>query len=119
MGIVRIHGMSFFGYHGVYPAEKELANNFVVDAEFVWDTAKAASNDNLNDALNYVELYSIVESIVTKLRFHLVETLAETIADNLFNRYQLSALLIRVRKRNPPIAGHLEYVEVETQRGHF
>jgi len=117
MGIIRIHNMSFYGYHGVSKAEKEVGKRFTVDVEMVIDTTRAASSDNLNDTINYEEVYRVVGEHVTKNTFHLTETLAEGIADLVYEAFTPIGLKVRVRKNTPPFPGHLDYIEIETSRG--
>ncbi len=109
--------MSFYGYHGVSDAEKEVGKRFTVDVEMVFDTAKAARSDQLDDTINYEEVYRVVGDYITNNTFHLTETVAEGIADLIYNVYNPEGLKVRVRKNTPPFPGHLDYIEIETTRG--
>jgi len=109
--------MSFYGYHGVSPAEKEIGKRFTVDVDMVFDTRRAAKSDNLADTINYEDVYQIVGDYITGNTFHLTETVAEGIADLVFERFEPEALIVRVRKNTPPFPGHLDYIEIETKRG--
>lgn len=117
MGIIRIHNMSFYGYHGVSAAEKEIGKRFTVDVEMSFDTMKAAKSDSLKDTINYEEVYKVVSEHITKNTFHLTETIAEGIADILFEKFSPRGIIVRVRKNTPPFPGHLDYIEIETIRG--
>ncbi|MFP4458690.1 MAG: dihydroneopterin aldolase [Candidatus Zixiibacteriota bacterium] len=117
MGFIRIHGMAFYGYHGVSPAEKELAGKFSVDVEFPLDTKKAAKSDSLEDTVNYELIYKTVEAVITENKFHLVETLSELVAECLINGFDLTGIIVRVRKNHPPFPGHLDFVEIEVRKG--
>ena len=111
--------MSFYGYHGVSQAEKEVGKRFTVDVEMLVDTAAAAASDNLEDTINYEEVYRVVGEHITGNTFHLTETLAEGIADLVFDVFSPEGLLVRVRKNTPPFPGHLDFIEIETIRGDF
>ena len=39
--------MTFYGFHGVNPAEKELGQRFIVDLDIFTDLAKAGRTDDL------------------------------------------------------------------------
>ncbi|MCK5832989.1 dihydroneopterin aldolase [bacterium] len=117
MGVIKIHNMSFYGYHGVTAAEKEIGKRFTVDVEMVVDTYHAAKTDNLMDTVNYEEVYRVVGDFITENIFHLTETLAEGIADLLENSFTQSGVRVCVRKSNPPFPGNLDYIEVEVIRG--
>jgi len=117
MGIIRIHNMSFYGYHGVSDAEKEVGKRFAVDLEMVFDTLTAARSDHLADTINYEVVYKLVGDYITENTFHLTETVSEGIADLLFEKFNLEGLRVKVRKNTPPFPGHLDYIEIETTRG--
>ncbi|HHS50115.1 MAG TPA: dihydroneopterin aldolase [candidate division Zixibacteria bacterium] len=117
MGIIRIHNMAFYGYHGVTPAEKEIGKRFTVDVELSVDTHKAAETDNLDYTVDYEEVFRVVSDFITKNTFHLTETVAEGIADELEKAFRQDGVKVRVRKNNPPFPGHLDYIEVEVTRG--
>lgn len=117
MGIIRIHNMSFYGYHGVSDAEKEVGKRFTVDVEMVFDTAKAARSDHLADTIDYEEVYRVVGDYITGNTFHLTETVAEGIADLINKIFAPVGLKVKVRKNTPPFPGHLDYIEIETTRG--
>ena len=118
MGIIRLHNMSFFGYHGLSPAEKELAKRYSVDVEVDYDTHTPAKRDKLDDkVVDYEKVYWQLEKFFLENRFHLTETVAERIADTLFENIPMAKkLTVRVRKNHPPFPGFLEWVEVEVVR---
>lgn len=108
--------MTFFGYHGISQAEKELAKRYSIDVEMVYDTKSVAESDKLELTIDYEKLYSDVEKFVVQNKFHLTETLAERLANLIWEKYNVEQLLVRVRKNNPLFPGHLDYVEVEVER---
>lgn len=118
MGTIKMRNMSFFGYHGLTSAEKEMAKRYSVDVDIEYDTATAAANDRLNNSVvNYETIYWTIEKFFHDNRFHLTETVAERLADLLFaNQPMAKKLVVRVRKNHPPFPGFMEWVEVETER---
>jgi dihydroneopterin aldolase len=113
MGIIRLSQMAFFAHHGALPQERESGQVFQVDVEMSLDLAAAACADDLSQAIDYGEVYGLVEEVVTKRQFHLLEALAQAILDALATRYVLQGLTVRVRKVQPPLPGPLGAVEVE------
>jgi len=109
--------MSFYGYHGVSAAEKEIGKRFTVDIEMVIDTLEASRSDDLRDTIDYQEVYRVVGEFITNNTFHLTETVAEGIADRVYESFEPIGLRVRVRKNTPPFPGHLDYIEIETTRG--
>jgi len=118
LGIIRLHNMDFFGYHGVSEAEKELAKRYSVDVEIEYDTHRAAQDDKLNEnVVNYEQVYREIYKFFQQNKFHLTETVAERLADLLFEQHPMARrLTVRVRKNHPPFPGFIEWVEVETTR---
>ena len=117
MGIIRMHNMLFFGYHGTSKAEKELAKRYSVDVEIEYDTSKAAATDKLSDAINYETIYWLIARFFDENRFHLTETVAERLADLIMKETPMARhLVVKVRKNHPPFPGFLEWVEVECER---
>jgi len=113
MGIIRLCDMTFFAHHGVLLQERESGQVFQVDVEMTMDLAAAASSDDLSQAVDYREVYGLVEEVVTKRQFHLLEALAQAILEALAGRYVLQRLTIRVRKPRPPFLGQMGSAEVE------
>jgi dihydroneopterin aldolase len=113
MAIIRLHNMTFYGYHGVSRAERETGRRFEVDCELELDVARAAATDKLADTMNYTAVYEVVEEIVGRNKFNLLETVAARIARRLLDDFAPKRVLVRVRKRIPPIPGNLDYIEVE------
>ena len=48
---MRIEGIEALGYHGLYDAERENGQPFIVDAELKLDLEKPGKSDDLNDSL--------------------------------------------------------------------
>jgi dihydroneopterin aldolase len=113
MGIIRLHNMTFFAHHGCLDAERELGQTFEVDIELRLDLRPAASSDDLSQAVDYSELYDVVEKVVTTSRFRLLEALADAIIRAIADRYRPRGVTVRVRKPRPPIRGQLDFAEVE------
>lgn len=105
--------MTFYGFHGVSKAERETGRRFEVDCELELDIASAAQSDRLKDTVNYTKVYDTVERIVQRDRYNLLESVASRIAAELAAHFRVRRVLVRVRKRIPPIPGNLDYIEVE------
>lgn len=116
MDRIRLHGMVFYGYHGVYGAEKELGQQFVVDVELELSLEAAGRADDLELAVNYQGVYALVRDIVEERDFNLLEAMAETIAREILSTFAVDAVTVRARKPQVPIGGLLDYVEVEIHR---
>jgi len=116
MGVIRLHNMIFYGFHGVSPAEKETGRRFEVDLELFLDLSRAEQSDRLKDTVNYKEVYQIVHDIMTGERFSLIEAVASRIADEILTKFKPDQVKVRVRKKIPPVPGNLDDIEVEIER---
>ena len=63
MDRIVLKNMAFYGYHGNLASEQEQGQRFFVDVEIITDLTKAGQSDQLEDSINYVEVYEIVESV--------------------------------------------------------
>ncbi|MCM3080489.1 dihydroneopterin aldolase [Brevibacillus invocatus] len=116
MDKIFFNGMSFYGFHGVFAAEAELGQRFYVDLELSLDLSKAGASDDLNDTINYAEIFTCVQQIVEGERFKLVEALTANIAEKLLRQFPLQEARVKVTKPNPPINGHYDSVAIEMTR---
>lgn len=117
LDIIKMDKMKFYGFHGVFPEENKLGQQFYVDLELFLDLSLAGKSDQLGDTINYAEIHNRVKNKVEKGRFQLIEALAESIASDLLDTYtKINALTVRVVKPHPPFDIHFEGVTVEIHR---
>ncbi|MCK4606285.1 MAG: dihydroneopterin aldolase [candidate division Zixibacteria bacterium] len=114
--IIRLAGMSFYGYHGVTAAERETGRVFEVDCELEVDLADAGKSDRLTDTVDYSKAYAIVKEIIEGKAFSLLEGLAGEMTARLLEQLPVYRVTLRVRKLNPPLAGQIRHIEVELTR---
>jgi dihydroneopterin aldolase len=114
---IKMNGMQFYGFHGVFPAETELGQRFYVDVELLLPLSKAGVNDHLEDTVNYAEVYYLVKGIIEGKPFKLIEAVAERIASELLQTYtKINEVTVRVTKPHPPFDIHFAGVTVEIMR---
>jgi len=111
--VVRLHNLVFYGYHGVYHGEQQLGQRFELDVEY---RTAAPAADDLEQTINYVEVYKQVADIVCKERFRLIESLAEAIAQAILTGFAVKSVTVRARKPSVSLGGLCDYVEVEVMR---
>ena len=116
MGTIRLHNMTFYGFHGVSAAERQTGRRFEVDVELSLDLNKAAKKDKLRNTINYTEVYNTVQELVMKNKFSLLETIAVRLADEVLRKFKPNEVTVRVRKKTPPVPGNLDDIEVEVKR---
>ena len=104
--------MEFKAYHGCLEQEKVRGNSFVVDFRGDLDLSAAAESDNLNDTLNYAEIYEIVADEMS-IPSELLENVAGRIMKAIEKRFpQLISFSIRVSKKRPPVDGVTQWSRV-------
>ena len=113
MGIIRLKNMTFYGYHGVYDFEKEKGTDFEIDLELFTPLLKSSKSDNIEDTINYEDIYELVKKAFVSKSYFLLEKLADSISMSIFKEHKIDKLIIRVRKINAPLNGKLDSVEIE------
>ncbi|UCE24247.1 MAG: dihydroneopterin aldolase [Candidatus Zixiibacteriota bacterium] len=114
--VIRLSGLSFYGYHGATAAEKETGRVFEVDCELEVDLAEAGRTDQLADTIDYRQAYDVIKETVEGHAFSLLEGLADHLAASILDRFPVYRVTLRVRKMNPPIPGQIKSIEVELTR---
>lgn len=116
MDKIILKGMRIYGYHGVYPIENELGRYFEIDAELVLSLEEAAVRDDLEKSANYALVFQVIKEEFTKKSYRLIETAAVRLAEAILARFPVEKVIIRVRKPNPPLEGHVDYAEAQVER---
>ena len=114
--VIRLGGLSFYGYHGVSAAEKETGRVFEVDCELEVDLALPANTDRLRDTRDYGDVYAVIRDGVEGTAYSLLEGLAGHLAVVILDKFPVYRVTLRIRKLHPPIAGQVNYIEVEVTR---
>ena len=117
MDRIFLRGMRFMACHGVLPHEREIPQPFEVDVELGLSLRAAGESDDLDDTVNYAEVYDVVSTVLTVTRKYLIEALAEEIADDLLRDFDsLRWVRVTVHKPAAPIDGIFSDVGVTILR---
>ncbi len=116
MDRIALDGIDVYAHHGVHPAERELGQRFVIDAQLFGDFSEAAAADSLRHALDYVEVHRRVREVAATTTFQLLEALAEAICADLLERFAVARVVVTVHKPNPPIPNFLGHVSATLDR---
>jgi dihydroneopterin aldolase len=113
--IVELYGLSIFGYHGVYPEERERGQGFLFDVEL--DVGDRGADDRLEEAVDYAEVARCVREVSEAHRYDLLEALASAVADELAARFSPTRVRVRVRKPEVRPGGiEVEHAAVTVER---
>lgn len=108
-----ISGLKFHAPVGVLEQEKVVGNDIIVDLRIGYPFSEALQNDNLDNTLNYAEVYNLIKKDV-HTPVSLLERLAGKIASDLQKTYpKITSLDIRITKKNPPMGADCEGAGVE------
>lgn len=100
---ITLTGLTFYGYHGVSRAEKELGQRFVIDLEIEADLEEAAKADKLEKTINYVEVFELVEEIFESETKNLLESVANSIASKMLDKFNIESITVKISKSAPPV----------------
>lgn len=114
--IIHLKGMEFYAYHGVLEEERKLGQRFIVDLD-IYPRKWIAGTDNIDDTINYEQVYTVVKICVEREKFKLLESLAEAIAARVLDEFDCEKIRVEVHKPNAPISGIFKDVSVEILRG--
>lgn len=117
MGLIEIENMEFYAYHGHYEQERVVGNRFLLNIKIETNTEKAELSDNIEDALNYQIVYSLIKEQMI-IKSHLLENIARRIMDAIYNEFENDIIKceLKVSKINPPMGGQIGQVSVSLKR---
>ncbi len=117
MAIIRMCDMEFYGYTGCLPEEKVNGQTFVVTCIMNCDNLPGCVTDNLEDTVNYAEVYEVIKNITEASHCNLIEHLAYEIAGEVLKVSSLiTEVKIIVSKPQAPIDGKFRTMETEVVR---
>ncbi|MCR4440694.1 MAG: dihydroneopterin aldolase [Peptococcaceae bacterium] len=111
-----LHGLRFYGCHGVYPEEKKHGQWFEVDVEVWGDFSRAAADDDLQETLDYEQVFKIAKQVLEGESANIIEHLAYRIINELLLLPPVKKALVRIKKPGAPLGGQLAYAGVEMTR---
>lgn len=98
---VALTDLRFFAYHGYYPEEQVLGNEFKVSIRVGFETSEM-DEDELDGTVNYVALYEIVKVEMESPR-KLLEAVAKTILNRIRQAFPaLDEIEVTICKNQPP-----------------
>ena len=113
---IRISGIRAFGHHGVFDHERVEGQEFSVDVTLYVDASKAASTDDLADAVDYGAVATTVHDLVSGAPVNLIETLADRIATALMAIDEVGRVVVTVHKPQAPIPVPFDDVSITVDR---
>jgi dihydroneopterin aldolase len=112
---ISLNKLLFVGYHGLYPEEKKLGNNYSVeiDIDFI---PRQGVIDQLDQTIDYVHVYAIVKKWM-EIPTPLLETLVGKIADDILSSQALAnKVFVKITKLHLPISSFEGNVSVTIEK---
>lgn len=95
---VFIRGLQIDAIIGIYPHERSTRQPLLLDLEMSSDIRRAASTEDITDALDYEAISNHLYEFVAASEFQLIETLAQRIAELVLEEFNVSWLRLTVHK---------------------
>ena len=112
MSTISIEQMEFYAYHGCFREEQIIGTRFLVDLYLETDTTNAESSDDLNDTVNYQEVYLLVKSEM-EIKSKLLEHVGKRILKAIKEKFpQVKSAELKISKMNPPLGGKMRNVSL-------
>lgn len=107
--------MEFHAFIGCLQHEKTLGNQFTVTVTMFFDGKKAQQTDNLEDTINYQQIFDIVKDEMSH-PCNLIENAAFRIINSLkTNILEVEKWEVELSKLNPPLGSKVEKVTVAVE----
>ena len=112
---ISLNKLLFVGYHGLYPEEKKLGNNYSVEIDIDF-YPKQGIIDQLDQTIDYVHVYAIVKKWM-EIPTPLLETLVGKIADEILLSQPLAnTVFVKITKLHLPISSFEGNVSVKIEK---
>lgn len=116
MGKILVEGIKIYAHHGCFKEETTIGTNFRVDVELDTDLSVPAISDNINDAVNYQTVFTIIKEQMA-IPSHLLEHVSKRIMDALFDKFPaVEKIKLKVSKLNVPLGGQIDNVAIQIER---
>lgn len=107
---IDIRGLRLYAYHGFYPEENKLGQEFKIDLLLTVKHSPSLDVDKLD--LSYWDVVETTKKLFTGKTFKLLETAAQTILEGIKIFPQIREARIHLKKLTPPIPVTVDYVGV-------
>ncbi len=115
---IEIRGLRLHARHGVFPEERALGQEFVLDIAAELDLSAAIGSDDLRDSVSYAEMVAVARAAFTEKSHQLIESAGGAVIAALLAAFpRLDRVMITVSKPSAPIDAVFDTVAVKIARG--
>lgn len=98
MDHIFITGLTTTAQIGIYDWEQQIRQKVIFDLDIAWDCRKAVETDDIQYALNYVDVSQAIITFCQTQHFLLLESLANETATMLLEKFQIPWLKLTLHK---------------------
>lgn len=108
-----LRSLRFHAFHGVMEQERTVGNDYLVDVRIGCQLAKAMESDDVNDTVNYAEVYGVIREEMRQPS-RLLENVVGRIGRRLLDEFpMIETLDLKLTKVNPPMGADCDGAGVE------
>jgi len=113
---IGLESATFHAFHGLYPEERIIGNDFIVD---VYVTIPGTQHiDSISETVNYQGIYNVVKKIMA-IPQPLLEQVVYALSDAVKEKYpEIQKSVISLRKMNPPMGASVRNSVVSLEKNY-
>ncbi|MCK5581761.1 MAG: dihydroneopterin aldolase [Candidatus Omnitrophica bacterium] len=116
MAIIHINDLKLQAIIGTNPDERKNLQDIAINISFEYDATKAATSDELNDAVDYQLLEQKIINFVKNAKFQLLETLTDRVLSIVLEDPKVLSARVLIDKPNALNSANTVGVEMERKR---
>ena len=117
MDTVILNRIELMGSIGVAPEEKSSKQRYWITIELDADLRRSGETDQLEDTIDYAEVFKICEQQMQKSSVDLLEAFAEELANRLLGRFsKAERVMVEILKPDAPVEGAFDSMGVRIAR---
>ena len=109
---IKLDKITFQGKHGVSHSERSKRQPFIITLIVVPKSRKSLSSDNLNDTIDYLNIYSKVKKNIEDKSFKLLESLGNSIIKDIVTSFQVRSIKLSIRKPSIQLDNNIDFIEI-------
>lgn len=114
---IHIKGLTFFARHGVFAAERELGQKFIIHLTAYMDFSLIGKSDSIEDGVCYKSMIEHITNYAKENIFNTLEGLSESLAQSLLNSFiKISSVDLTIEKPNAAIDAIFDTICVQVKR---
>ena len=112
---IKLAGIKIFPKIGASAEERFIAQKCEVDLTVEDNFEGAASQDSLENSIDYSKILSVVQTAAHQGEFALLETLAYKIVRTVLREFPVKRVRVKIRKWPASLMDKIGYVEVDVE----